>query len=185
LMMAMATFAVAPAIAQEAERPRAPEAERPQPADAEEKEKEKEGIDRLKPYRKQGNTWTERSTSKMGESEVVVYTRFEILEVTDTEATVRRTVLDKDREEVSSSEFKQSLNLPRNGNYPPVPEGATKSEETIRVPAGSFNCVKIEQSMNGGTEIRWFNKADGLLVKSHYKSETMESTVELTEHKVS
>lgn len=185
LVLTMALWAVGPTLAQGDDTPPAPKPEAPQEDGEKEGDKQdadKAKIDYLKPYRKQGNMWTIRTTSKIADTQIVSYTKYEIIEVSDDEATVKQTSLDEDREEVGSFEFKRSLG---EANNPARPENERKSEESVRVPAGSFDCMKFVREADGSTTTEWINKADGLTVKLEFKTETTNRTVELTEHKVS
>lgn len=183
LVLTMVLWAVGPTLAQDADTPPAPDAPKEDGAEKEEKkEADKAKIDYLKPYRKQGNTWTIRTTSKIADTEIVSYTKYEIIEVSEEEATVKQVSMDEDREEVGSFEFKRVLGEAMN---PVRPENEKKSEETLRVAAGSFECLKFVREADGSTTTEWVNKADGLTVKLEFKTETTNRTVELTEHKVS
>jgi hypothetical protein len=188
LVLATCLWAVTPALAQEpeGETPRQPDrtAEKDDAAKEEGEKKEAIKADTLKPYRTKGNTWTHKSTSKMETTEVVSFTKYEVLEVTDEEATVKMTTLDREKKELGSTEFKQPLKS-KDADDPASNPNATQSEEKLKVEGGEFNCIKTEVKTDGNVTTTWISKTDGLVVKIHSKSETIESTTELTEYKLS
>jgi hypothetical protein len=187
LAFAVAMLAVAPGLAQEIdkEKPGSSDAAQPAKEDADKAgaEKEKAKFDRLKPYKTKGNTWTHKVTSKVDDSTYTSYTKYEVLEGTESEATVKMTTLDSQNKELGSSEFKESLNA-KNDNPDAGAAKPKESEEKIKVAAGEFDCVKQEVKADTYTTTTWYDKNTGLVVKITSKSDTRESTTELTEQKV-
>jgi len=188
MMLAMAALAAAPAYAQggtgeepgkaEPKKEAEPEKEKP---DGEKKADEAK-LDTLKPFRTKGNFWMHKLTSKSGDSTVTTYSKYEVLELTENEASVKVTTFNGQKEETGSYEYKQSLKLPEGGDVGDA--DMKKSEEKVRVEAGEFNCIKVENKTDFATTTTWTDKASGLLVKLTSKSEGHESTTELTEHKI-
>ncbi len=190
MMTAMAALAAAPAYAQggmgeepgKAEPRKEAEQEPGDKKPDDEKKADEAKLDTLKPFRTKGNFWMHKLTSKSGDSTVTTYSKYEVLEVTENEASVKVTTFNGQKEETGSYEYKQSLKLPEGGEVGDA--DMKKSDEKVKVEAGEFNCVKVENKTDFATTTTWTDKASGLLVKLTSKSEGHESTTELTELKI-
>jgi hypothetical protein len=178
--------------AQEAE-PKKEEKKEDVKKDEEKKDEKKEGeVDYLKCYRTKGNTWTYKSTSKFSGTETVMYMKYEVTEVTEDKASVKVTMLDKDKKEneympPTTTEYDLKPAKVEGDAAPDVktPEVKTTTE-TIKVEAGEFECTKYETEMAGNKTTSWMIKANpSIMAKVETKSEYGESTMELVEFKVS
>jgi hypothetical protein len=58
-----------------------------------------ETVDAWALYKKKGRTWTWKIASKYSGYESVMYSKYEVLEVTDTKATVKVSSMDKDKKD--------------------------------------------------------------------------------------
>lgn len=137
-------------------------------------------------YKKKGRTWTMRTESDYSGFKNTSYMKTEIIEVTETYAMVKYTMLDKDKKAFpgmepteTKLEFKTATG---NGGTPA--EAPKTEEETIKVEAGEFECVKTTTEANGAKSIVWTSKkTPGLLVKVVSEAGGGKTTMELIEFK--
>ena len=145
-----------------------------------------EAADPYDLYKTKGRSWTHKSTSKMGETEIISFIKYEITEVTDTDATQKTSLFDKDmkpNEWVKPRETRIPFNPPVDD--PEAPEVET-TEETIEMAGKSWDCTVMETEHSGLTTRTWISKEfPGLMVKSVTDGETsgmkMHIVTELTE----
>lgn len=130
------------------------------------------------PYRAEGSQWTMRNTTRHGAGESVTFTSYEVLQAGPTGSTLRRTQLDADEKPLETKEIRHSLLAPGAspvaelpGNEPELP---AQSVETISVPAGEFDCFKLDLTANGTRTQTWIARTGGLLVKQVQTSEGRE-----------
>ncbi|MBK8208525.1 MAG: EF-hand domain-containing protein [Planctomycetes bacterium] len=137
-------------------------------------------------YKKKGRTWTMRTESDYSGFKNTSYMKTEIIEVTETYAMVKYTMLDKDKKAYpgmepteTKLEFKTATG---NGGTPA--EAPKTEDETIKVEAGEFECVKTTTEANGAKSIVWTSKkTPGLLVKVVSEASGGKTTMELIEFK--
>ncbi len=138
-------------------------------------------------YKKQGRTWTWKSTSKMAGTENVAYMKYEVIKVADDHAMVKMTMLDKDKkpnEYVKPQEQKIEFKTAEGGEAEGEAPEVETTDETVKVEAGEFECTKTEMESNGTKTTSWMSKKyPGLLVKATSKTDSYESTMELVEFK--
>jgi len=144
-----------------------------------------ETVDAWALYKKKGRTWTWKIASKYSGYESVMYSKYEVIEVTETKATVKLSTLDKDKKELFSQntdiEFKAASTDGKTDGNAKAPE---VTEEKIKVEAGEFECQKTVVESGGNKTTSWMSKKySGLLVKNESKSEQGESVMELVEFK--
>ncbi|MBP9890456.1 MAG: hypothetical protein KBG84_01015 [Planctomycetes bacterium] len=144
-----------------------------------------ETVDAWALYKKKGRTWTWKIASKYSGYESVMYSKYEVLEVTDTKATVKVSSMDKDKKELYSAnqdiEFKTATTEGKTDGTAKAPE---MTDEKIKVEAGEFECQKMTTEAAGTKSTTWMSKKySGLLVKTESKSEQGESVMELVEFK--
>lgn len=134
-------------------------------------------------YTKVGRSWTTKTTANYGGIEMVTYTKTEVLEVGDDFAKIKTTVLDKDKKEMMpGTETKISFRV-ASGSGGTAPEVKTE-EETIKVEAGEYECVKVTVEAAGTKTTSWTaKKFPGLLVKSSSEGGGGKSSTELVEFK--
>jgi hypothetical protein len=152
--------------------------------------KDWEGLDVNKPYKTKGNTWTWKSVSKFSGMEVVSYVKYEITEVTEKSAKYKLITLDKDKKEIYSTEAEYEFYVAEEPEEAPEDVEPVKVEGrvvTIKVEAGEIECLLTTYSDEASktSSKTYLHKATGILVKTESKSEGSETTMELTEYKVS
>ena len=139
-------------------------------------------------YKVKGRSWTHKSTSKMGETETISFIKYEITDVTDTEATQKMSMFDKDmkpNEWVKPSESKIPFATATTTDGTEAPKVET-TEETIEAAGKSWDCTVTETEANGMKTKSWSSKEfPGLLIKSVTDGEAggmkMHTVTELTE----
>ncbi len=130
------------------------------------------------PYRAEGSHWTVRNTTRTGDSESVAFTRYEVLQAGPNGSTLRRTQLDADEKPIETKEIRHSLLAPAASPFSELPgtepELPAQTTETISVPAGEFECFKLDLTVNGSRMQTWIAKTGGLVIKQVQTSEGRE-----------
>lgn len=130
------------------------------------------------PYRAEGSHWTLRNTTRSGGNDSVTFTRYEVLQAGPAGSTLRRTQFDADEQPLEAKEIRHSLLAPGAspvselpGDEPELPAQTT---ETITVPAGEFDCFKLDLTSGGTRTQTWIARTGGLLVKQVQTSDGRE-----------
>lgn len=134
-------------------------------------------------YTKVGRSWMTKTTANYGGFETVSYSKIEVLEVGDDYAKIKITSLDKDKKEVfPGMETKVSFRV-ASGSGGTAPEVKTE-EETVKVEAGEYECLKVTVEAAGTKTTSWTaKKFPGLVVKSVSEGGGGKSSTELVEFK--
>ena len=134
-------------------------------------------------YRKQGRTWMHKTTMVVGTMKIENYMKWEILEVTETHATYKLSMLDADKKETYSSESKIEFNTPKpaEGGETPESPAIETTEETVTVEAGEFDCTVYTSTANGTTTKTWLSKKYPALVIKMEMTGAVKSSQELIE----
>ncbi|MCC7508695.1 MAG: EF-hand domain-containing protein [Planctomycetes bacterium] len=142
-------------------------------------------IDAYALYKKKGRNWTMRTESDYSGFKNTTYMKTEIIEVTETYAMVKYTMLDKDKKPMAMPATETKLEFKTASGNGGTPGEAPKTEdETIKVEAGEFECVKTTTEANGAKSIVWTaKKTPGLLVKVVSEGGGGKTTMELVEFK--
>jgi hypothetical protein len=123
-------------------------------------------------YKKAGNSYMTKTTSKMGDTETVSYMKIEIVKSDDKGYVSKMWTYDKDKKETYSAE-NPMVEWPK----PVADTGGTPvkvetTEETIKVEAGEFKTTKTTMDTAGTKTTTWMAKEyPGLMVKSESSGE--------------
>jgi hypothetical protein len=163
-----------------AERP----ADRDNEVDKEAKADEKK-QDEFVLYRKKGRKWVHRNTITEGDQTRVTYSEYEVVDVAEQKATVRLRTLNQDRDAIGEP-FEYAVEFRARRDATPT-EDEKKEEpktETIRVEAGSYECLLEETEFGQTKRKRWImKKFPQLIVKEETEREGNRTVTELVEFK--
>jgi hypothetical protein len=131
-----------------------------------------DAADALALYKKEGRSWTVKNVTKIeGMDDMVSYSKSEVVKVTDAEATVKMTNMDKDKKPMGDpTEYPVKFDTPKGETTGDAPKVEIK-EETIKVEAGEFACTVTELS---GTKTWMSKEFPGLMVKSEHAAGSSE-----------
>ncbi len=134
-------------------------------------------------YKKKGRSWTIRTEGDFSGFKHISYVKTEITEVTETYAMVKYTTMDKDMKPLGAPATETKLEFRAATGNGGTPGDAPKiEEETIKVEAGEFECLKVSIDANGTKGTTWTSKKfPGLTVKGTYEGSGAKTTMELIE----
>jgi Ca2+-binding EF-hand superfamily protein len=148
--------------------------------DAKEAESKAADDDPWALYRKKGRLWVHKTQLVFPDMTITTYAKEEVIEVTDSFAKIRMTSWSEGKEDTPETmertvEFTNPERLPKN-KY--------KTEETITVKAGEFECYKhsVENAKRSRAEW-WYKKYPLLQIKVVAKETEGTTTTELIEFK--
>jgi hypothetical protein len=141
-----------------------------------------------KPYKTKGNTWTHKSVSKYGETDMVTYMKYEITEVGEKSAKYKLTMMDAEKKETFSMADQEFEFYEETPEEKPA-EGAEPVEidawvVKIKVEAGEFETILWKYGEGKDVSKTYIHKELGLIVKSESSGEGYSNTMELIEMKV-
>jgi hypothetical protein len=183
MVLALGMFLGFPAISHADEAP--PQQPEREAEEGEEEADELPKVDRRKPYRRVGNTWLTRTTTKIdGQDEATVsYARTTVVSIEEEQANIRYESMDAEQEVVNTIETQVSLAAAPEDN----PDGLARPEVTrtkVTVPAGEFDALRHKVERGGTTSNTYICVETGLVAKVVSKSNVAETTVELISHEV-
>lgn len=142
-----------------------------------------------KVYKTKGNTWTLKTVSKYGETEMVSYMKYEITEVGEKSAKYKIVMMDAEKKETFSmddQEYEFYEETPSEdgsadaGEMPEIDAWVVK----IKVTAGEFETILWKYGEGKDVSKTYIHKDLGVIVKSESSGDGYSSSMELIELKV-
>ncbi len=141
-------------------------------------------------YKKKGRTWMYKSATEMENMDpMITYMKYEVTEVTETGATFKVFIYDKDKKPMAGmeegTESKIEFRKPEfpGGEQPPQPEGSGVEDGGILEAAGRKWATQKTTTKSGGNEnVIWMaTEMPGLIIKAEFGGKGYSTTMTLEE----